>query len=321
MPTLSLTVRIMPVDIGAEITGLIQEIRDNKTDGASELARQAVKVLKVAAERSQAGNTREFLLEQKEVGKSLISARPSMAPISNIVSRLLRETIGKNRGRDLDSIRQLTISRADELVSDSLNAVAQIARYASRLISDGDKIMTHSYSSTVIAVVKEIFAKHKNIEVIATRSGPGRTGERTARELGDHGIPVTFIDDTAIGFYIPTVNKVMVGADRVCADGKVVNGIGTYQLALASEKTSVPFYVLCETLKFDPWLKSDEVELEEKEPSEVMEPGRLPPEVRIKNPYFDITPLELVSGIITENGLFTAEKLSTMWKEILLEKA
>ncbi len=310
----------MPMDISAEIAGLIDEIKNNKTDGASELARQAVKAVKIAAERSQAHSTKEFLLEQKEIRQRLISARPAMAPVCNIVNRLLKTVTAKVRRRDLDSIRQLTISKADELVADSLEAIAQIAKYSSRLIADGDRIMTHSYSSTVVAALKEAFIQHKDIEVIATRSGPGRSGERTVRELGDHGIPLTFIDDTAVGLYISTVNKVMVGADRVCADGAVVNGIGTYQLALATERVKIPFYVLCETLKFDSRLKSDEVDLEEKEPSEVVEPGRLPPEVRIKNPYFDITPLELITAVVTENGLLTAKKLLAIWKATLLEK-
>jgi len=93
----------------------------------------------------------------------------------------------------------------------------------------------------------------------------------------------------------------------MCADGKVINGIGTYQLALAAEKAGIPFYVLCETLKFDPRLKGDEVDLEEKEPSEVVRPGVLPPEVKVKNPHFDITPLELITAVVTENGLLTPE--------------
>ncbi|MFC1941127.1 hypothetical protein ACFLWL_01770 [Chloroflexota bacterium] len=150
--------------------------------------------------------------------------------------------------------------------------------------------------------------------MIVTRSGPGRTGERTAQELGVYGIPLIFIDDTAMGLYLSTINKVVVGTDRICADSKVINGIGTYQLALAAKSTKIPFYVVCDTLKFDPRLGSTEVNLEEKEPSEVVEPGRLPPEVKVKNPYFDITPLELVTGIVTENGLLAAEEVISYMK-------
>ncbi len=297
------------MNISPEIISRIEEIKNDRTHGASQLGRQAVNVLKVAAERSQSDSVGKFLQEQKEVGERLMSARPAMAPLFNIVSSLLGTIAGKATGMELDSIRRFAISKADEVIKGSLQAIAQIAKYGSELIADGDRIMTHSYSSTVVAVLKETFTKHRDIEVIITRSGPGRTGERIARQLGLCGIPSIFIDDAAAGFYMPTVSKVMVGADRVCADGKIVNGVGTYQLALVAERASIPSYVLCETLKFDPRLKSNGVDLEEKEPSEVVEPGRLLPGIKVKNPYFDITPLELVTGIVTENGLLGSEEV------------
>jgi len=295
------------MSISPEIVSLIDEIKNDKTHGASELARQAAKVLSVAAERSQAGSIEQFLLEQREVGGRLTSARPAMAPLFNIITRLLNAISGVEMS--LDSIRRFTISKADEAVNDSLQAIARIAKYGSELIADGDKIMTHSYSSTVIEMLKAAHTKQKNIEVITTRSGPGHTGEAIAQQLSLYGIPVTFIDDTAMGLYISTANKAVVGADRICADGQVVNGIGTYQLALVADRAGVPFYVLCEALKFDPRLRGEEVDLEEKEPSEVVKPGALSPEVRVKNPYFDITPLKLVTGIITENGLLAPEEV------------
>jgi eIF-2B alpha/beta/delta-like uncharacterized protein len=293
------------MSINPEVLGLIDKIRDDKVHGASQLARQAAETLKMAAERSQADSVECFLLGLKEVGERLMLARPAMAPVFNIVSRLIKAVAEEPVGTDLAAIRRFIISKVDEIVEESLQAVAQIARHGSELIGEGDRIMTHSYSSTVVAVLKEGFAKHKSIEVVTTRSGPGRTGESVAQELASYRIPVTFIDDAAVGLYIATVSKVMVGADRVCADGKVINGIGTYQLALAAKRAGIPFYVFCETLKFDPRLEGDDVELEEKGPSEVVGPGKLPPEVKIKNPYFDVTPLELIAGVVTENGLFT----------------
>ena len=296
------------MNINPEIINLIDEIKNDRTHGASQLARQAAGVLKVAAEQSQANNTQEFLLEQKEIGERLMSVRPAMAPVFNIVNRLLQAT-AEAQEMDLDSIKRLTISKAAEAVSGSSLAVAQTAEHVAALIADGDCIMTHSYSSTVVAALKQAFTKHRNIEVITTRSGPRRSGERTARELGRYEIPITFIDDTAMGLYVSAVNKTVVGADRVCADGKVVNGIGTYQLALAAKRAGVPFYVLCETLKFDSRLKGDAVDLEEKEPSEVLEPERFPRQVKAKNPYFDITPPELITGIVTENGLLAPKEV------------
>lgn len=292
------------MSINPSITTLINEIKSDKTHGASELARQAAGVLKTSAERSQARSTAEFLAEQAEVGEHLMSARPAMAPVFNIVSRLLG-TIKEASSLSLDSARHLTITTADQLIEDSLNAVARIAQTGAELISQGDIILTHSYSSTVVAALQSAFTRYGNIEVIATRSGPGRSGERTARELGRHGVLLTFIDDTATGLYISKANKVIVGADRICADGSVVNGIGSYQLAVLTHRAGIPFYVLGESLKFDPRQNSNEVNLEEKDPSEVVEPGLLPAAVRVKNPYFDITPLELVTAVVTESGVLT----------------
>ncbi|MFC1904422.1 translation initiation factor eIF-2B [Chloroflexota bacterium] len=308
--------RIVTMNITPENIGLIDEIRDDKVHGASELARQAMVVLKVAAEQSHADDIGQFLAEQQEIGQSLMSARPAMAPVFNIV-RLFLDAIDKEAGEmDLETDRQFVVSKADEAVKDSLQAVAQIAKYSAELIADGDSIMTHSYSSTVVAGLRRAFTEHRNIEVVATRSGAGRTGERIARELGLLGIPVTFIDDTAVGLCIPTINKVMVGADRICTDGKLVNGVGTYPVALAAREADVPLYVLCETLKFDSRLTGAEVDLEEKEASEVVEPGRLPPVVKVKHPYFDITPLGLVTGVVTEDGLLTPEEvISDMQKQ------
>ena len=95
--------------------------------------------------------------------------------------------------------------------------------------------MTHSYSSTVAAALKAVREKHR-IQVIVTRSGPSRTGERTVWEVSYFGIPVTFVDDTAMGLYISQADKVLVGADRICADGGLVNGVGTYLLAMAAQR-------------------------------------------------------------------------------------
>jgi eIF-2B alpha/beta/delta-like uncharacterized protein len=305
------------VNISHKIARLTDEIRNDKTQGASQLARQAMAVLKVAAEHSQANSVEHFLKELKGVGKGLMEARPAMAPIFNIVNRYLVALSLVSPGQGVGYLKGLAVSKADELARVSLQAIAEITSCGLGLIAEGDKIMTHSYSSTVMAVLGEALAEGKRIEAIATRSGVGRTGQRIALELGRRGVKVTFIDDTAVGLYVSSANKVMVGADRVCADGTIVNGVGTYPLALAAQKAAIPFYVLCETLKFDHRMKSDEVDLEEKEPSEVIGRVKLPPQVSVKNPYFDLTPLELVTGIVTENGLLAPEGVTSYIRRLL----
>ncbi|MFC2034228.1 translation initiation factor eIF-2B [Chloroflexota bacterium] len=302
------------MNINPEISTVIHEIKNDKTHGASQLARQAIDVFKTATKHSQTKDTGEFLLELQKLGQDLISTRPTMAPIFNIINRLLN-SIEPAKEMNLDSAKQFTTLKINESINNSLDTIKQITQYCLTLINSGDKIMTHSYSSTVISVLKEASIKYKDIEVIITRSGPGNTGKGIIEELTHYGIPTTFIDDTAAGLYLSTTSKVMLGADRICADNKVINGIGTYHMALISKEAGVPFYVLCDTLKFDPRLNSPEVDLEDKDPSEIIESDKVSTSIKVKNPHFDITPMELITAIVTEKGLITGEDLTSIWED------
>jgi len=250
-------VRIFGMSINPAIDQLITEIRDDTTHGASELARQSLEVLRVAAMASRAITTGEFQAEMDEISRALMKVRPSMAPVYNAVNRLMASVNGSKMA-DVSSLRGETIAKVDNLVKSSVQAISLIASLAADKIADGDVILTHSYSSTVGMALKAAHEKHQ-FQIITTRSGAGRIGERMVWEVAFTGIPVTFIDDTAMGLYVSQASKVMVGADRICADGGLVNGIGTYLLALAAGRAGVPFLVLCETLKFDSRLKSTEV--------------------------------------------------------------
>jgi translation initiation factor 2B subunit (eIF-2B alpha/beta/delta family) len=95
-----------------------------------------------------------------------------------------------------------------------------------------------------------------------------------------------------------------------------VNGIGTYSMALAANKHQIPVYVLCESLKIDPTLKSDEAIVEEKNPNEMVMQGVFPAEITIKNPYFDITPAELITGLITEDGIIPQSEVGAFISKI-----
>lgn len=303
--------------LNPQISKQIDLLKNDRTRGASELARQAAGILKIAAETAQTDDIADFLLEMREVGRQLIASHPSMAPLLNIVTEILNELEGKDTEFNVTPVKSLIITRTAELAERSLQSVARIATHASELIVSGDRLFTHSYSSTVIRVMEKAFFNGSSFEVIVTRSGAGRTGEKTAIQLAMKGIPVTFIDDTAAGLLITEASKVIVGADRICADGALVNGAGTYLIALAAKARGIPFYVFCEQLKFDPRLRGTEVNLEEKETTEVVPDRTLPPQVTLRNPYFDVTPLELITGVVTENGLllqdeviFTLQRLS-----------
>jgi len=298
-----------------EIARLVDEIQDDRSHGAIELARRALVILRTAAEHSQADDVDRFLHEQRGVVQVLILVRPSMAPIRNVANRLMKALSDRAEELDMRPLRDFMASKVDEMVADTRQAVVRIARNTLDLVADGTTIMTHSYSSTVVAALQEVCSQRRDIRVVVTRSGPGRTGEETTRQLNGFGIPVTLIDDNAVAVHMPSVNILMLGADTVCADG-VVNAIGSYQLAVVGAATSVPVYVLCDSLKFDPELVREDADLENGEPTEVSEPSGLPAGVAISNPRFDFTPLELVTGIVTEDGVLSSADITAYLKDM-----
>jgi len=292
--------------VDPDVARLIDEIRDDRTHGAGELARQALGVFRTVTENSQAATSEQFISELREIGQELMSARSPMAPIRNIVKRLLGDISDSIAAGDVGFLREFTVSRVDEIINESLQALAKIISYARDLIAERDKIMTHSYSSTVVALLEEVFPRRGGIKVVVTRSGSGRTGEAIARRLGDSGLLVTFIDDTAVGLNMPEVNRVLLGADTVSAAG-VVNGVGSYQMAVLATRHSVPVYVLADTLKFDATKRHRDFDTEDREGAELAAPASLGQTVSIRNPHFDITPLELLTGVVTERGVMTPD--------------
>ncbi len=302
----------MPVP--PEIRNYIEQIRSDRNHGASELARLSIEILKFAITKSNASSREQFINDLNFVADNLYLARPVMAPIKNAI-RLFQKQLSENMSNDLNALKKTSLVIADNIINTSLAAVNKIAEYATSVLVNGDVIMTQSFSSTVADAFKTGGKKY-TLNAIVTRSGTSKIGEMTAQVIQGYGVRVTYIDDTAIGLYINQVKKVFVGADRICSDGSVVNGIGTYLMALAANKHNIPVYILCESLKIDPTLKSDEADLEEKNPNEMIIQGVFPPAITVKNPYFDITPVELITGLITEDGIIPQSEISAYIKKL-----
>jgi ribose 1,5-bisphosphate isomerase len=300
--------------INSEIYSYLERIKNDRNQGASELARYSLEVLKTAINKDAAVNADQFLKDLSEVCESLYLARPVMAPIKNAV-KLFQRKLSESKYPNLISLKEAALSIADNIVYTSLAAVNRIAVYARDILENNDVIMTQSYSSTVEGAIKMGGQKYI-LSAIVTRSGTSKIGQITAQEIQSYVAKITYIDDTAIGLYMNQAKKVFVGADRVCSDGSLVNGVGTCLMALAAKHYNVPFYVLCESLKIDPALKSNEAELEEKNPNELVMQGVFSPKIIVKNPYFDITPPELITGLITEDGVTPQQNIINYIKKL-----
>ncbi|MEM3943879.1 MAG: ribose 1,5-bisphosphate isomerase, partial [Thermofilaceae archaeon] len=201
---------------------------------------------------------------------------------------------------------ELAVKAADNFIDSSLNAVRIIGEIGSRLIEDGDTVLTHCNSSAALSIIKTAYRKGKNIVAYATETRPKFQGLLSYRELVDAGVPTTLIPDSAVRYFIRDVDKVVVGADTVTANGAVVNKIGTSLIALAAYEAGVKLYVATETYKFSPaTILGELVEIEERGAEEVLPTYTLLKltNLKVRNPAFDVTPPEYIDAIITERGI------------------
>lgn len=288
--------------VQAQIEKIAEDIRKMRIRGAGRIARAAARALKIAAKTTKARTSTEFLKELEQVSRFLLNTRPTAVSLPNAI-RFVTHKVMVSKDLDLETLRKMVISKADEFIKTSMEAVRRIGEIGSRRISDGDVIMTHCNSDCALSVIKTAFNQGKRLEVFVTESRPMRQGLISARELSRAGIPTTLIVDSAVRHFIRDVDKVIVGADSIAANGAVINKIGTSQLALAANEARVLFFVAAESYKFHPGtLVGRLVEIEERPPNEIVNPKRFPG-VKIRNPVFDVTPPEYIDLIITERGI------------------
>lgn len=299
----------------AEVKQIAQDIRTMRVRGAGRIARAAAEALKIAAKTSRAKTSSEFMKELDRVASLLLATRPTAVSLPNAV-RFVMLGAKRAEGASPQALREAIISRAEEFIKNSNEAIERIGEMGARRISQGDVILTHCNSDCALAIIKTAFKQGKRIKAFVTESRPMRQGLISARELSRAGVPTTLIVDSAVRYFIRDMDKVIVGADSIAANGAVINKIGTSQIALIAHEARVPFFVAAESYKFHPGtLVGQLVEIEEREPSEIVDPRRFP-RVKIRNPVFDITPPEYVDLIVTERGIIPPSAAYTVIQDL-----
>jgi len=269
---------------------------EDRTSGSVELTRKGAEALLLLADQTTAQDTSQLLSELLSTGRELIKAQPSMAPLFNLVSAVVS---GLETAKDVGEARRTLEATARRFSADLGVRRDKVALEALSLFSDGLTLLTHSRSSTVLGALLLAKERGRRFKVLCTESRPLYEGRELARELAEQDIETTLITDSAAAHFMSKIDLVIVGADSVSAGG-LVNKIGTYGLALAAAAQGVPFYALSGTEKFLP-ADYPHMEIELKNSQELWEDH--PPTVTVLNYYFDVTPLEYVSGLVTENGL------------------
>ena len=258
---------------------------------------------------------KDQLIQDLEVAKKILfETRPTAVNLSWGLENIMN--VAKD-GETVDQIRTSVVETAKQMAEDDIQINMSIGKNGSDLFSDNDTIMTHCNAGalatvgygTALGIIRATKESGKNIKVIATETRPVQQGSRlTAFELKHDGIDVTLIPDTAVGYTMANglVNGVIVGADRILRTGHVFNKIGTYQVATMAKQHNIPFYVAAPLSTFDLESRPEDVIIEQRKASEVTGIGdkkTAPDGIDVINPAFDMTPPELISGIITENGI------------------
>ena len=223
-------------------------------------------------------------------------------------------------GNSIGDIKELVISTAKKMADEDIEINKLMGKNGAPLFDNNDTIMTHCNAGalatvaygTALGVIRATRESGKNVKVIATETRPIQQGSRlTAFELKHDGFDVSLVPDTAVGYSMSNglVNKVVVGADRIVKTGHVFNKIGTYQVATMAKQHGIPFYVAAPLSTIDMKTKAEDVIIEMRKGSEVTGIGdtkTAPDDINVINPAFDMTPPELISGIITEKGVAMA---------------
>ena len=299
----------------ASLEQTVEDIRTMRVRGALDIAIAAVNALTLVAQ-SDAQDTKELTKKLSAAAKKLKGARPTAVSLPNAVNYIVY-LAEKNKHLPLAEFRKKMICETGKFVSEQEKALITIAEIGSNLIEDGDIILTHCNSDTVVEILKKAWEEGKKIDVVCTESRPRYQGHLTAKALTSCGIPTTMIVDSAVHLMMKKmhVNKVIVGADTLCANGDLVNKIGTSQVALCARNLNIDFIVATESIKFSPQsLLGSVIKIEERDASEVLEPGKIK-KLKIRNPAFDITDVSYISMIVTEYGVIPPQAVYSILKE------
>jgi len=270
--------------------------------------------LALAALQSKATTKDELISDLEKAKKILFETRPTAVNLAWGLEHIMKVV---KSGDSVEQIKELVINEAKKMADEDIEINKKMGKNGSILFDNNDTIMTHCNAGalatvaygTALGVIRATKESGKNVKVIATETRPVQQGSRlTAFELKHDGFDVSLIPDTAVGYSMANglVDKVVVGADRIVKTGHVFNKIGTYQVAAMAKQHGIPFYVAAPLSTFD--MKSDakDVIIEMRKGSEVTGIGdkkTAPDDINVINPAFDITPPELISGIITEKGI------------------
>ncbi len=297
-------------DVGEAIVSMVVR-------GAPAIGCAAAYGLALAAHEAAGSGAQAVVSAVDEAAKALATTRPTAVNLFWALDRVTR-LVASNQDLKGEELAKLVLAEADKIRSEDAEANLAIGRHGAALFPHKSNVLTHCNTGalatgghgTALGVIREVVAQGKRVRVFADETRPLLQGARlTAWEMARDGIDVTLIPDSAAATLMRArkIDIAIVGADRIVANGDVANKIGTYSVAINCRHHGVPFYVAAPTSTIDLSTDTGEsIPIEERPAEEVTHIGGAifaPPNVRVINPAFDVTPHEFVAAIITEKGV------------------
>jgi methylthioribose-1-phosphate isomerase len=302
----------------SDYKAMASAIKEMKLRGAPLIGVAAAYGLALTAFRSKSETRKQLLKELEESAEVLRKTRPTAVNLFWAIDRVMKKAQETAGGKD--ALADAVITEARTMADEDVETNRKMGKHGAALIEDGDVVLTHCNAGslatvdygTALGVIRGAIEEGKDVKVIACETRPRLQGAKlTCYELMRDGIPVTLISDTMVGYVMSQgmVDKVVVGADRIVRDA-VLNKIGTYNVAVLAFEHEIPFYVAAPISTMDQSRSSEDAVIEERSPQEVTNVGceRIAPQgIKVLNPAFDITPLEYVDAVITEEGILMPE--------------
>jgi methylthioribose-1-phosphate isomerase len=296
-------------------------IKDMVIRGAPAIGVAAAMGVALGVERSSARTFEELRAEFPGICQTIKQTRPTAVDLFWAIERMTRRFEQLSAANSpLEATRRALVEEARAIHAEKRATDEAMGRFGAELMPATGQVMTHCNAGALatagigsaLGVIRVAIEQGHKLSVLVPETRPYLQGARlTAWELHEGGVPLTLITDNMVGHFMKTgsVNAVVVGADRIAANGDTANKIGTYQIAVLAHEHGVPFYVAAPVSTFDlTILSGEQIPIEERPADEVthVRGVRIAPDVAAANPAFDVTPARLISAIICERGVARA---------------
>ncbi len=310
----------------SDVHQVIQAIKKMVIRGAPAIGVAAAMGLALGAQKITTDDPDTFKVRFQKMGREMGLARPTAVNLFWAIKRMQR-VIDNSAGPNVRSLKAALIQEAKAILKEDIAINKKLGFIGQKVIKNKATVLTHCNAGalatggygTALGVIRAAGEAGKQVQVMADETRPFLQGARlTAWELAKDHIPVTLITDNMAGYLMKKglIDLVIVGADRIAANGDTANKIGTYSVAVLAKEHGIPFYVAAPCSTIDHGIKSGEgIPIEERPEREVTHIGgkrTAPPGIAVLNPAFDVTPHAYITGIITEAGLLKAPYLRSI---------